>query len=617
MKSLLTTFILGLILTFSNLQAQVTVFTGNGDGVSWHDTLNWDLNVIPNDNIGIVTIPTGFTVYMNSPVLWAQGGIYGEGTVVNNSTLTIFNETPIGHWKSLGGEVHLINNGTLNLQANQGAEIGGLSVLPPGAKLTNTSTGTVNLTSTSIIGTTGSNTAGGTWINQGTINKTTDGAATIGTINFHNQGQVINVSEGTLDFSAPFGHPATHENSIFNISQNATLTITGANNFIGTINGMNEGLFQLTGTHTYLIGDVDLNINGNGLNWASTGFYGDGVLNNYSTIRTDGGLVKGVYDNTTIVNHAGFEINASSNLRIEDQATIINETTGWIQMSGIAANVIGDGNGLINKGEINKLDNETTQFTARFENEGQFDINSALFNFSDNGFNNLMTGRVFGTGTLWLPTTSNPAINNGVFAPGGDGIGKMTVSRYNQNADGELEIQINGHIPELEHDVLDIQEVGTTLEGTITPILSFAPQLDDEFIVVTSNVQDITNCQLPASTVGYFDGIEYTFDIICNTDNIILRVSDFVITSVDELIQLEHSIYPNPSTGWVQIEFENDIEELSVTVHSLTGQLVHQVNEKNTSQIALDLNVPAGMYLVYIHAGENKEAVFKLNVLNN
>ncbi|MBL4593736.1 MAG: T9SS type A sorting domain-containing protein, partial [Flavobacteriales bacterium] len=64
------------------------------------------------------------------------------------------------------------------------------------------------------------------------------------------------------------------------------------------------------------------------------------------------------------------------------------------------------------------------------------------------------------------------------------------------------------------------------------------------------------------------------------------------------------SIYPNPTTGNITIEFNELIQQAMVTILNNLGQVVYHKNYAATSSINLSLNAPQGIYFVQIQTDE-------------
>ena len=69
---------------------------------------------------------------------------------------------------------------------------------------------------------------------------------------------------------------------------------------------------------------------------------------------------------------------------------------------------------------------------------------------------------------------------------------------------------------------------------------------------------------------------------------------------VNEVIQSDFKMYPNPSTGKVTIEFKTEMDNLTLTINDMTGRQVYAKGYQNSQIIALDLKQPPGMYVVTV-----------------
>lgn len=77
------------------------------------------------------------------------------------------------------------------------------------------------------------------------------------------------------------------------------------------------------------------------------------------------------------------------------------------------------------------------------------------------------------------------------------------------------------------------------------------------------------------------------------------------IEKVIEILDVKHSIYPNPTNGKVTIQLSGKDYNLtnSINIYSLNGSLVKRINIKNpTNQMELDIsNMPSGTYFIHMH----------------
>ncbi len=72
------------------------------------------------------------------------------------------------------------------------------------------------------------------------------------------------------------------------------------------------------------------------------------------------------------------------------------------------------------------------------------------------------------------------------------------------------------------------------------------------------------------------------------------------------------ALFPNPSTGFVELQLEETIQEYTVQVFDYTGRLVHQVS--NTNQLELG-HLPKGMYQVAVTSEEAETIAFQKLIL--
>lgn len=72
------------------------------------------------------------------------------------------------------------------------------------------------------------------------------------------------------------------------------------------------------------------------------------------------------------------------------------------------------------------------------------------------------------------------------------------------------------------------------------------------------------------------------------------------------------AMFPNPTNGKFEIEFENTEKLIIVRISSIAGQLVEEYTFRNSKHIQLETKQPAGMYFVEISNGESNKTVLKL-----
>ncbi|HKK39348.1 MAG TPA: phospholipase D-like domain-containing protein, partial [Cryomorphaceae bacterium] len=87
--------------------------------------------------------------------------------------------------------------------------------------------------------------------------------------------------------------------------------------------------------------------------------------------------------------------------------------------------------------------------------------------------------------------------------------------------------------------------------------------------------------------------------------------------STAEQAQAEIKLYPNPATDWVTLEFEGAGDAATISVYTLEGKVVQQLNLqsfKGANGLTLDVSsLPVGFYLLEYKEG-NRKGVQKLSI---
>jgi hypothetical protein len=74
----------------------------------------------------------------------------------------------------------------------------------------------------------------------------------------------------------------------------------------------------------------------------------------------------------------------------------------------------------------------------------------------------------------------------------------------------------------------------------------------------------------------------------------------------DAVIQLSMNVYPVPATSYVNVEFQEILENLSVELYNMKGMRVH-AQPVNSRRLQIDLNaLPAAEYILKIISADNK-----------
>ena len=92
-----------------------------------------------------------------------------------------------------------------------------------------------------------------------------------------------------------------------------------------------------------------------------------------------------------------------------------------------------------------------------------------------------------------------------------------------------------------------------------------------------------------------------------------LSLVNLVIAGVEEST-FEHSVtlYPNPTSGKLTVDFEKEYSNVSANVYDITGRVTAKIMNASTSKLDLEIEGKAGFYIVEIHTREGNSAKFKV-----
>ncbi len=622
MKNLYITLVyIALIFSATWSQAQQKVWTNANGTDTWTDPDNWAPLGIPNstndvlipedsivniEDIGngnpfmnTLTVEEGSVITKFSPNnMTMNSGVFAPGTELNilegvivvTGSLTINGElNSIGPLsKGLrGGSGSVDITGTMSIQSPSEPftlrEIT-LHILPSG-------TLTVEEGSIEIAAFTA------TLLNEGLIQKTAGtGTFTIATV-FENDGGTININSGSMALSGP----STLTNGEYNVNSNGFLELNTSIHFINeTLTGQLDGPFIFNSQFRVTNNTENfLDFSGPaGVEWRSstlsaqgspgTVLVNKGLLNitdtGTSQLQLSGGIVLRnesdiVFTETADLNigqGSVFNNDALGTITIKDQVDISGSTftnTGLIQKSvGTESATIGS---LINNSP-GTLNIEIGEVTIPSNYQGD--------------------GIISGDGVITTLASLDIA---GTIAPGSNGLGELgynNSSEFDSTSDCIYQFEIQGPTPDIEHDVFAINS-NARLNGTVEVILGFEPEINDEFTIITANA--ITECNLPSQVTSIFNGNEYTYDVICNTDNVILKVSN-VVLGLDDNALINASLYPNPTTGNFTLNLGKTYEDLNINITNILGQVITYERFVNTNTIDLTIDGSPGIYFVNI-----------------
>ncbi|MGO3184449.1 MAG: T9SS type A sorting domain-containing protein [Aequorivita sp.] len=546
---------------------------GQLDGqINWSGTLNVE-----------ATTEAIFNFTGSTGVNWTSGRFGGDGTLKNQSTLNLVSENS----KSILGQSLLNNEGIINYNST------GALVLGFGSgTLSNASSGVINLNSNSSI----TYTQGyGTFINNGLLQR--EQSSGIFEINskFENNDGSISVEAGTLKLNHS---NALLTDGVYNVSTGSTLEWTNGFTLLGTLTGQLDGQINWNGSlKVEPSTEAILDFSGpSGVNWTSGGFGGNGIgtlINKgiLNLVSESGKSVGGqnILKNKGIINH-----NGTGSLTLGyGSPTLNNTSSGIINLNEDSSITYSQGVGtLVNTGIIKKEQSTGTfSISANTNNisPGKLICENGLLAFGTYVGN----GLIGGNGSVQLP---NNTTFEGTIAPGSSPGTLTFTSNYNSAPATILEMELNGPIAGTEYDVFAVQG-NAIMDGNILVELTYEANLNDEFVILTS--PNITSCNLPSTVNSNYDNHDYTFDVICNPTNVILKVSNIVL-GTDENSLNNLAMYPNPSKGYFTIDLGREYSNVNVEIYNMLGQPISSEKYPSVKIIKKEITSAAGVYFVRV-----------------
>ena len=341
--------------------------------------------------------------------------------------------------------------------------------------------------------------------------------------------------------------------------------------------------------------------------FASGTLSGSGVQN-FGLLKLEGPSAR-TFSNTSVTNHAEFLVTESNQTNVLS-TTINNMSTGILDISSVggflqhSTSSVINNDGLLRKSPDAMNPFGTFYLILEINNHGTIEVKedqTFLLLAASSTFTNFEDGLFTGNGIYDITTTF---INEGTVLPGGsEVVGSLDITNSFTLNGGSIQIDMAG-TQTGEFDSIDI--VGSPImEGSFDINLLFAPQLGDEFQVVSWNLSG-SSCDFPQFTSTVFDGFEYTFETICNSNDVTLKLVDISVLGVSDLSKdsVQFFIHPNPLSNEGTFVFSSEwitSEETTLTIFNAMGQQVLSVDgftsESNTFHRG---NLPGGVYFAQV-----------------
>jgi len=399
------------------------------------------------------------------------------------------------------------------------------------------------------------------------------------------------------------------------IAGNFVVNISGNSAEANTLDLFNGATLQLE-SDLMTVSIITIHPNST-LEFISGSLSGSGILNN-GLLKLEG-TGNRTFNQVIINNNAQFLVTNSSLTQIIN-TTINNNSTGVIDISSVGGFLQqGSSSTINNEGVIKKTPdgiNPIGNFYLILEinNQGSIDVQMDqifLLLAGASTFTNFETGRMIGNGTYDITTSF---INAGTVSPGSSpDIGALDITNIFSLNGGTIEIDIASTN---EFDGITIFG-SPVMEGTIDVNLLFAPQIGNEFTIITWNNSG-GSCSFPQFTTAIFNGFEYTFEIFCNSNDVTLKVLNSTILGLDNL-SLEAPIFyvlPNPVTQKATFIFSSELislEENTMVIYNYLGQQILAIeNFTSKNNVFHRGNLPSGLYFAQLRDSRKVLATTRL-----
>jgi hypothetical protein len=370
------------------------------------------------------------------------------------------------------------------------------------------------------------NTGTNSFVNTGTLNKTTVGNFTI-TVPMQQQNATVNVQAGALYLSASSN---THQNVRWSVASGAVLFLDGTHTFSGTHSG------EIAGTLLQTNNTVQAGSEGATFNFTGTGYpWQNGTLNGGSAGLTNAGLLRmvgnynrylsGVLVNTgTLVHEDGATyFNGAS---LQNSSTAVVRAGRWDSNTGT--------NSFVNTGTLNKTTIGSFTITVNTTNGGLIEVQNGTLSVSNLtqtagearirrgatlSVSNplaMQGGKLTGAGLL------NGALTNtaGTIAPGID-----DPDQPDLNPLGIL--TINGNLTLGNDAVFEVELAGTSNSDPANP------QYDQVVISGSNRTVQVNGTLRVKARDGYTPATGDTFDILVRSGSSWNRTGTFHTVEVD------------------------------------------------------------------------------------
>ncbi|APY07848.1 hypothetical protein BWZ20_05845 [Winogradskyella sp. J14-2] len=327
---------------------------------------------------------------------------------------------------------------------------------------------------------------------------------------------------------------------------------------------------------------------------------------NYGTIILDSPGLKSIDDNFEIWNYSVIDHN-QGNLNINN-GNIINYNDSEYNINGDNINIaytLGTNHSLENYGAstISKTSGSGTSSInlSNFLNYANVRSQSGVLSFGEDL--NSEFGSVGGAGATQFPSGY---IYDGVLSPGNSPGVLIFVGDLETSTSAIFNIEIDGPNAGTEYDQIIVTN-NADLNGDIQITLGYLPANDASFEIVSAGT--LTSCSFPQQITANFNGMDYTFNVVCQNNSLYLNGPGAVLSTSNINIS-EVILYPNPVLDAFNIElkfpyFGNWQLHNTFGQHVLEGKLNGLKTKVSTKELE------SGIYLLQITDDNHRNSLVK------
>jgi hypothetical protein len=153
---------------------------------------------------------------------------------------------------------------------------------------------------------------------------------------------------------------------------------------------------------------------------------------------------------------------------------------------------------------------------------------------------------------------------------------------------------------------MKIMKFLTIISLSLLPFLGMAQSITPEVIASAGEHYDNGTVQL-SWTLG-----EVMIDTYDNGTNILTQgfhQTQLTVTSIEEeLTDVRMSLYPNPTSEYLNIELGNNEQDINLQLYDMSGKLIHKdvINAYDTKYVLPMQMVATGKYLVQMQSEDGK-----------